>query len=135
MATYRKLLKNRDGDIIIPVVDVMGDYSTSEVDTGYHWIDGKTIYKKTVYFSSLPNNTTKTVSFGVNNVSYVIKMEGSAYRANDGAFFTLPNASALAVANAIDMAYLANSKEVQVRTGMDRTNCIAYITVYYTKTS
>jgi hypothetical protein len=25
MATYRKLLKNRNGDIIIPVVDAMGD--------------------------------------------------------------------------------------------------------------
>lgn len=46
MATYRKLLKNRKGDIIIPVTDLMESYSLDEVNTGKKWIDGKPIYRK-----------------------------------------------------------------------------------------
>lgn len=152
---YKKQLRDKDGNVVYPDVgldlddvvysddptEVVEDiidpssYSLDEKWTGGYWVDGKKIYKKTIYLGALPNNTTKTVSLGVDNVSYAIKIEGSAYRASDGAFFTIPNASALAVANSIDVAYLNNTKEVQIRTGMDRTGCIAYVTVYYTKTS
>ena len=154
MSTYKKQLKDKDGNTIYPDVGIdldnviYGDdptpisnyidpasYSTTEANTGGTWIDGKPIYKKTVYFSSLPNATTNTVSLGATNVDYVIKMEGSAYRASDQATFPIPNPSAIAVANAIDLAYLRASNEVQIRTGLDRSNCNGYVTVYYTKTT
>lgn len=46
MAVYKKLLKNRKGDTIIPVTDLDATYSTAEVDTGKLWIDGKKIYRR-----------------------------------------------------------------------------------------
>lgn len=46
MAVYKKLLKNRKGDTIIPVTDLVENYSLDEVNTGKKWIDGKPIYRK-----------------------------------------------------------------------------------------
>jgi len=46
MAVYKKLLKNRKGDTIIPVTDLAENYSLDEVNTGKKWVDGKPIYRK-----------------------------------------------------------------------------------------
>lgn len=44
----------------------LGDYSESEQPTRYRWIDGKTIYRKTVNFGILPNGSNKAVPHGIN---------------------------------------------------------------------
>lgn len=130
MATYRKLLKNRDGDIIIPVVDVMGDYSTSEVDTGYHWIDGKPIYKKTISIGALPNNTTKNVAHEITSLDKIIKWEGASTNASNNQVILLPSP-----ANAL-FTIVVNNTNIVIMTTSDRSNySYSYITLYYTKTS
>ena len=110
------------------------DYSTSEVDTKVKWIDGKTIYRKTINFGSLPDATSKVVAHGVSNLSKVIKMEGYAYRSGDGTFFPIPFASENAAQNSI--ALTAGATDVVINTGMNRSNIAeCYITIYYTKSS
>ena len=49
-----------------------GNCSTSEVNTGFTWVDGSPIYKKTVNFGVLPNNTSKQVAHNIQNVDYFL---------------------------------------------------------------
>lgn len=89
MATYRKLLKNRKGDTIIPVVDVIGDYSTSEVNTGYTWVDGKPIYKRVfaATFTTPAVGTRLTIDLIDSNIDNVIRACGN-YSPNNSSITT-----------------------------------------------
>lgn len=60
------------------------DYSTTEVDTGQKWIDGKTIYSRVIEFSnpiSLPLSWTKVLSDANNN--YLAIENGVAILSSD----------------------------------------------------
>ena len=57
-----------------------GNYSTSEVDTGYTWINGDHVYKKTYSTGALPNNAENNIPHGISNLKRVIKVEGFAYK-------------------------------------------------------
>ena len=154
MTTYKKQLKDKDGNTIYPDVGLnlddvvysddpesVGDdyidpesYSTNEKKTGGTWVNGKPIYKKSIYISSFPNATTTTY-FLANNVKDVVKLYGQMYRSTDNATFVLPYPSALSLANIVDLTFLGANNSVQVRTGSDRSNCSGYVTVEYTKTT
>lgn len=47
------------------------DYSLNEVDTGIKWVNGKNIYRKTVFVSSLPNNTTQAYNHNISDVDEI----------------------------------------------------------------
>ena len=108
-----------------------GSYSTSEVNTGFKWIDGKDIYKKTVDFGTLPNATTKNVAHGISGLEMIISISGVAY--SPGVAFLplgLPHPTA---ANSISL--FANSIDISILTGSNRTTYTSsYVTLYYTKT-
>lgn len=53
------------------------NYSEKEIDTHTTWIDGKTIYKKTVR-TGLISSGTKQKAHGIENLVTVVKMEGIA---------------------------------------------------------
>lgn len=72
MATYKKLLKNRAGDTIIPVTD-RDIYSTTEQVIG-EWIDGKPVYRK-VYTGTLGTTGMSTVA-DTSDISRVVKIGG-----------------------------------------------------------
>lgn len=117
-----------------PSAPIVLDYSLTEVDTGYTWIDGSPIYKKTIDCGTLPNDTTKDIPYNINNFSRLIKLEGYTYNSTDNQFYYIPHASALTVDNSIS-AWIEGSN-IRLRTGVDRTNCTeTYITLYYTKSS
>lgn len=108
------------------------DYSTSEVDTGTTWVDGKTIYKKTVDFGALPNATTKTVAHGISNLYRVIKYECIAYNSGSSSNTPVPLVSAVGNNSTIDI----NATNIVMSAGVDRSafdEC--YVTLYYTKSS
>lgn len=133
MATYRKLLKNRNGDIIIPVTDLMDDYSTTEINTGRKWIDGRYIYKKTIDFGYLPNNSTKSVSMGLSSYRRIVKVEIDCDNGSGKGFVNIPSAT---LTNAGWNFYITNSSNagtVNIATASDRTALYAYVTIYYTK--
>ena len=107
------------------------DYSTTEVDTGAKWVDGSTIYKKTINFGALPNATSKSVAHGITNLGVVVGMDGTASNGTYRLF--LPYA---APTSADCIALDVNATNVNVATGYNRsgyTEC--YITLYYTKSS
>ena len=114
------------------LVPAIGDYSTSEQDTGFTWVDGKHIYKKTINFGALPNQTAKKVSTGVSNIEKVINITG--YAMSSTQVQPLPFASS---GNwAIEVNYDRNANTINVVTAADRTSSTeCYITLYYTKSS
>lgn len=107
---------------------LLPNYSTVEQKTGQKWIDGKDIYSKTVDCGALPDNTSKLVAAGLNNVT-VIKIEGVAI---GGSSIQLPHISTNSVY--IEISYEA-SNEVFIRTNGYFSTMHGYVTLYYTKTA
>ena len=92
MATYRKLLKNRKGDTIIPIVG-LGEYSTTEVDTGKKWIDGKTVYRRvfTGTCSNTANTRANVTLWSASPVDTILSIGGQVqYNTDAKAYNTLP---------------------------------------------
>ena len=113
-----------------PTNDEMG-YSTDEVETGLTWIDGSTIYKKTVHVNSLPNATTQSYAHGISNIDKIIKFEGFARNAS-GTLYALPHVNLTDIKNGI---YITVGKaNIIIDTGeIDRSSCNGEVTIYYTK--
>lgn len=153
MATYKKQLRDKDGNTIYPDVGLELDnvvysddpsepidniidpnsYSTTEKWTGGYWVDGKKIYKKTIDFGALPNATTKSVSIGATNVGHYIKFEGVAWTST-GTTLNFPLVSPYNVTYQVG-AYIDNGSIV-VQAGDNKSGySTCYVTVCYTKTS
>ena len=110
-----------------------GNYSTSEQNTGFTWIDGKYIYKKTVDTGAMPNATEKTVAHGISNLGRVIKIEGYCYNSQNDTTFPLPFSW---TAETSDVGVLIGTTTINIRSGVNRTDYAeSYITLYYTKSS
>lgn len=111
-----------------------GNYSTSEVNTGFKWIDGKTIYKKTYNFGALPNNTIKNLAHGL-SISWLVKYEAISRRSNgNNEWVSLPLVynSGTALYNT---EIQVNVTDIAIYTTQDRTMfATTYVTLYYTKT-
>lgn len=138
MATKIVTLKNPNGDTIYPVtkadaVDGINvNYSTSEVDTGAKWIDGKTIYKKTVHIPNTGTGSTVTIAHGISNYNHAIKFEG-AIVATSGQDWPIPQKQADTGAT---IAVRADATNIYVNASANLTNgASGYVTLYYTKSS
>ncbi len=108
----------------------IGDYSTSEVDTGYDWVDGKPIYKKSINFGTLPNATTKNVAHGISTIDKILDMFGCAVDAST--VIPLPYANPT---SSSAVALFRDGTNISIITGTNRTNyTYCYITLLYTKT-
>lgn len=150
MATYKKQLKDQNGDNIIPALGtatVTGtnidwtttaqSYSTTEVDTGATWIDGKPIYKKTIDMGTLPAaGATTTSDVSSLNIETLVDCRGMAWNPTSRNFRPLPF-----VGDSMD-----NMLRVDVQNGSDlriisTTGGIwggytkSYVTLWYTKTT
>lgn len=112
---------------------IIVDYSTSELNTGAKWVDGKAIYKKTVFFGTLPNASNKSVAHNISNLEYVVKLESMATSTGDSIFRELPHVSPTAIADQILVE--VDPSYVSIYTGSNRTNYSAYVTIYYTKSA
>lgn len=120
-----------DGAVTAAKIDfttMPGNYSASEIDTGYTWVDGKHIYKKTVNFGALPNNTTKAVAHNISNLDQVIRIDGIV---NAGSSW---QPLGYYDGGAIRVAYAGNTN-VNIYTTSNQSGSSAYITLYYTKSS
>lgn len=120
-----------DGSITAVKTAFGGNYSTSEVDTGFTWVNGSTIYKKTINFGSLPNNTSKDVAHAITGLVTVIDLSGVATSGTTSLPLPYSGSSTGTSTNSIQIAR-ANTN-IQILTGTDRTAYSAYVTIYYTK--
>ena len=108
----------------------MNNYSVAEVATAYRWIDGRTIYKKTVPFGSLPNATAKSVPHGA-SIFRVMRIETEGYESAGPYYYTFGHVNTTALANGI--AIYIDATNIVITTGSNRTGVTANITLYYTK--
>lgn len=112
------------------LLEASGSYSIDEIKTGYKWIDGKDIYKKTYSTGALPNATTVTVAHNLTGISQFIDIKGLSYSATTS--IPLPFVSTTA-ANCV-MIYEA-SGNIVISAGIDRQAfATTYITLWYTRT-
>ena len=151
MATYKKQLLDKDGNVIYPDVGLDLDsvvysddpgetvddiidpnsYSTEEKWTGGYWVDGRKIYKKTINFGSLPNNNTKRVDLSISNLKKIVKIDQHVTNGSDDSALVLMSST---VANTGFNLYILN-QQICIGTNADRSSISAYFTVYYTKTT
>lgn len=118
----------------IDLSTLSGNYSYTEINTGYTWTDGKPIYKKTIDFGALPNSTSKAVEHGIVNLELAIKYDGVIKASSSSLQFTLPFASNTTTADNIQLSW--NSNEITISTNASYwAGFDGYITLYYTKSS
>lgn len=98
------------------------EFATSE------YIDSKQVCRKRVNIEALPNTTTKSVKHGLTNVTF-IRLQGVATN-DSGTTIPLPFASPSVEAI---VSFSVNNTNVNVTTGMDRSNYSGYVDLYYTK--
>lgn len=107
-------------------------YSENEQDTRTKWIDGSTIYKKTIDTGALPDNSITTTAHGIQNLDNVVKVEGWARNPNNLVGY-------IATSNLRgggDPYIVLTSTHVGWSTTKDlSTHTDSYITIYYTKSS
>lgn len=112
----------------------MIDFSTTEQDTGATWVDGKTIYKKTISMGTLPNNATKTIAHGITNLNYVVSFDATAKSPSDSQYVTLPYVIGSGNKD-YEMDIVILDANIRIRTAQDNSKyTTSYLTVYYTKT-
>ena len=139
MAGYIKTIK-QNTDVIYPVTTaeaVIGlgaeGYSTEETVSGGTWVDGKTIYKKTINFGALPNATTKAVAHGISGISHIIDMKGVAWNSS-GTTIVLPYAHPQGVQ--YQVSWHVDNTNINIITGDNKSGYSScYVTIYYTKSS
>ena len=105
-------------------------YSENEQVIGT-WIDGSTLYEKTIDFGALPNNTTKSVNHGIINLDKVAFLNGIAYKSGD--IIPIPFSHSGNVSNQPQLSI--GNTTVNIRTANDQSDRTGYITVRYTKSS
>lgn len=103
------------------------EYSETEHIVG-KWINGKTIYEKTINCGNLPSSTSKNVAHNISNFSMMLEYKGIAYKS--GSQLPIPWASS---ANCISVQN--NNTNLIIATDADFSSYKAYVTVRYLKTT
>ena len=123
-------------DIVLPrhlSSAARGDRSTSEVDTGMKWIDGRTIYQKTFAMGGLKVASKTTVPHGIKDLGMVINIRGIAKEDSIGATINLPHA---ADQQAYTVTVYVDNSSVNIQTYADQSGYkISFVTIQYVKKS
>lgn len=123
-------------DIVLPrhlSSAARGDRSTSEVDTGMKWIDGRTIYQKTFAMGGLKAASKTTVPHGIKNLDMVINIRGIAKEYSIGATINLPHA---ADQQAYTVTVYVDNSNVNIQTYADQSGYkTSFVTIQYVKKS
>ena len=109
-------------------------YSTDEHIVGT-WIDGKPIYRKTYYMSSMPNSSFVNVAHNISNIDTITNLWGVMIN-RDGTTvnFNFTGTPAL-YGNGSTLCIRANTTNIVIGTTANWTNSIAYVHIEYTKTT
>lgn len=124
------LTTNNKGSIVAAINEVNQEnsYSTSyELNTEKTWIDGKTIYKKSISVAALPNASSQAYSFGGGTtVDSVVRFEIIAHDSVSGDFIQIPDG--------VGASAKISGGNIDVTTTADYSGYSADMTVWYTKT-
>lgn len=121
-------------DIVLPrhlSSSARGDRSTSEVDTGMRWIDGRTIYQKTFATGGLKNAGKTVVPHGIDNLDMVVNIRGIAKEDSVGATINLPHA---ADQQAYTVTVYTDNSNVNIQTYANQSGYrTSFVTIQYVK--
>lgn len=106
-------------------------YSALETMTDEYWIDGKPIYRKVVDCGALPNATTKQVSTGLSNVSYV-DYEIMAISTKNKNYTKLPSVALGDLSNSVAISLTFDTINLITKADYTMFDQV-YATIYYTK--
>ena len=113
--------------------NMINEYSTKEKVVG-KWIDGKPLYRKTIFVSSLPNNADPA------EYSHNIKNMNMGWFDPTGCFVIWPNGIInpfpyINYTGASLFLHDVTKDSFKIKTTQDRSNLSAYVTILYTKTT
>lgn len=126
-----------DGAVTSDKIDfttLSGNYSTSEVETGFTWIDGTKIYKKTVEASVTSRGFT--IQHGISNLGVFVAVEGF-WNSGGSNFQPITRNAADQVNHQYDVGigdFNLSTMRFTLGSGMNPSGTV-YITLYYTKSS
>lgn len=130
---YRMYMGTSGGPNGIWIRTNNNSYSTSETNTGGTWVDGKTIYKKTLSFNNTAIGNGTTLAHNISSISEIVKAEGHL-NAN-GTYIGFPSTTNN---SSNDLSFRVDTTQIQWF-GNDswgaQTSRTIYITIWYTKTS
>lgn len=109
------------------------NYSTTEQDTGFTWIDGKIIYKKTFSFTTDPISKATTIMHNITNLGTVIKYEGSVQGQGTYGQQVIPRVVPDDVTYGIGIGDITGTKFILIIGSSLIKGTQAYVTLYYTK--
>ena len=116
------------------VFSVAGDaslsYSTTEHEIGT-WIDGSTVYEKTVSLGALPNVTDASVNHNISDLGTVIQIFGFANSSTTN--LPLPYVNADDIRNTIQVEVRPATVWINVKS--DFSAFTGYVTLRYTKST
>ena len=116
-------------DGVTSVEDVL-NYSTSEHVVG-KWIDGSTLYEKTIDCGALPNGTSKIVSHNIDNINEVLNIENIVIRDDGLVFRTFESFSS----SGGFVYYVTKTDITLIAASGANVYTKFYVTIRYTKTS
>lgn len=102
-------------------------YSTSEINTGKKWIDGKPIYRKVIDLGALPNNTTKNIAHNIQDIEEIPELNVIARNNLGGRISLRYDGSTSSV--------YATATNVVVTAAVDFSGFTGYAILEYTKTT
>ena len=124
-----------DGAITASKLDLttfaFGNYSTSEVNTGFKWIDGRAIYQKTINFGTMPNSTDKSIAHGITNLGYVIKYDSMMVNSSKNNQPVPRPTKAGTAQSALEIT----ATNIIIGATVDMSSYSTYITLFYIKTA
>lgn len=107
------------------------NFTAGEVSTNATWIDGKTIYKKTLTIGALPNATTKTITHGI-TYETVVRMYGIARSGPGSTTLNLPFVGDN-VNNTASVSLVMRTNTLDIVSFNNRSSLSGYVTIEYTK--
>ena len=107
------------------------NYSTTEHVVG-KWIDGSTVYEKTVECGALPNTTSKQVPHNISNLKNVVEFNGVF--SNSTSWFEMNNPNPNNLAGGVQTAITSTSVLIITAANLS-TYPNSWVTIRYTKTS
>lgn len=154
MSTIRKTLKDKDGNYFCPAIPsrsieggdiklgavkaenidfttlLFGNYSLEEQDTGFTWVDGKHIYKKT-YIQECNSGNNRTIDISSLNIDTFLPMQV------EGGWGGYGNINwPYYVSSGDNGRVFKNGDTLQFEYAFpDYNNRNVIVTIYYTKTS
>lgn len=107
-------------------------YSTTEINTGKKWIDGKPIYRTVFEYGTLPNAAGVSKNHNIINIDKIIHQEAIANN-SEGMTYSLPHVAAPNMGSGMTMAMRTDKTNVYVYCSSNMTSYTAYFIIEYTK--